>query len=345
MRPEKTNRPTQLAEGLRQIEIIEDSRHFTSTFEDKLKSCGLHPLTPRKLEILQVNLGYLCNQTCEHCHVDAGPQRREVMSKEIQEQCLEAIDSTQLHTVDLTGGAPEMNPHFKWFVQELSKRNVKVIVRSNLTILVSNAKYKEYPQFLAKNQVEVIASLPCYTAENVDKQRGSGVFDSSVKAIKKLNDLGYGKQDSGLNLHLVFNPGGASLPARQEALETDYKRELEERFGVVFNQLYTITNLPISRFLNSLLVMGKYETYMQKLVDAFNPVAAKSVMCRNTLSVDWQGYLYDCDFNQMLGLKIEHGTPIKEFNEAKLTGRNIVVNQHCFGCTAGAGSSCQGSIT
>jgi radical SAM/Cys-rich protein len=316
-------------------------------FVDKLREIDLFPLRPTDLEILQINVGYMCNLTCDHCHVDAGPDRKEIMTRDTMELCLRAIDLSNVHTVDLTGGAPEMNPDFEWFVEELTKRNVTTIVRSNLTILVSNKKYKKYPEFFKKHKVVVIASLPCYTKENVDKQRGDGVFDESIEALKALNAIGYGIEGSGLELDLVFNPGGASLPPPQEKLQEDYKRELLEYFGIEFNKLFTITNLPISRFLEFLLAAGRYEEYMNNLANAFNPSAAMGVMCRNTLSVSWDGDLFDCDFNQMLDLKVTNGAPrhIKDFNLELLSGRNIVLNQHCYGCTAGAGSSCQGSLT
>lgn len=300
---------------------------------------------PQALEILQINLGYMCNMTCNHCHVDAGPDRKEIMTKEVLEYCLLAIDASAIKTVDLTGGAPEMNPHFIWFVEELSNRNVHVIVRSNLTILVSNKKYSAYPDFFKKHNVEVVASLPCYTAENTDKQRGDAAFLKSIEALKVLNALGYGIEGTGLSLNLVYNPGGPSLPAPQESLEKDYKRELKSQFDLSFNHLYTITNLPISRFLDTLLDSKQYESYMMKLHDAFNPSTLGNVMCTNTLSVDWTGDLYDCDFNQMLQLKV--ASPIgniAEFDLAELNKRKIVLGNHCFGCTAGAGSSCQGAL-
>ena len=286
----------------------------------------------------------MCNQVCEHCHVDAGPDRKEIMIKEVLLQCLEVAKTPTVHTVDLTGGAPEMNPNFRWFVSEISQLGKKVIVRSNLTILTYK-KYLDIPQFYADNKVTVVSSLPCYSKENVDKQRGSGVFERSINALQRLNEVGYGKEGSGLELDLVFNPGGASLPPKQTALELDYKRELKELFNIEFNNLYTITNLPISRFLDFLLKEKKYEDYMNKLIESFNPAAAKNVMCRNTISVGWDGKLFDCDFNQMLELGVASSSQnIKDFNIEQLTKRNVILGQHCYGCTAGAGSSCQGSI-
>ena len=319
----------------------------STRFEQSLEQNELYPLKPAKLEILQVNLGKMCNQTCAHCHVDAGPDRKEIMSLKTMEHCIEALKkSPSIHTVDLTGGAPEMNPNFRWFVEEISKLNRKIIVRSNLTILVSNPPFSEYPEFFVKHKLIVIASLPCYTAENTDKQRGSGVFKKSIDALRVLNQLGYGLEGSGLEMNLVYNPVGPSLPPDQEKLESDYKRILNEAFDIHFNHLYTITNMPISRFLDHLLQTGRYETYMEKLIHAFNPSAAAGVMCRNTISVGWDGTLYDCDFNQMLELSFTNGSPrhIRDFNVEALNDRDIVIGQHCYGCTAGAGSSCQGSI-
>jgi len=315
------------------------------SFQEKLKQAKNHPLKPVKTEILQINLGKLCNQICEHCHVDAGPDRTEIMSKEVLEHCLRIAKETTISTVDLTGGAPEMNPNFKWFVSELSALGKKVIVRSNLTILTYK-KYQELPLFFKKHGIEVVSSLPCYSKENVDKQRGNGVFEKSIEALKNLNTLGYGKKDSSLQLNLVFNPGGASLPPNQNELEQAYKKELFELFGIEFNNLYAITNLPISRFLDFLLKKKKHEQYMDLLIDSFNPSSAENVMCRNTISVGWDGQLYDCDFNQMLELGVAASSKnIMNFDSEGLLKRNIVVGQHCFGCTAGAGSSCQGSLS
>jgi len=314
-------------------------------FKDKLSETGLFPLIPTETEILQINLGKLCNQVCEHCHVDAGPDRTEIMTKEVLQSCIGFAKNSSIHTVDLTGGAPEMNPDFKWFVSELNQLNKKIIVRSNLTILTYK-KYLDIPQFFKDNNVTVVSSLPCYTKDNVDKQRGNGVFKRSIQALKTLNDLGYGIKGSGLELDLVFNPGGPSLPPEQASLELDYKRELKDLFDIEFNHLYTITNLPISRFLDFLLKTGKTEEYMDKLIEAYNPVAAQNVMCRNTLSVGWDGNLFDCDFNQMLNLGIASSCRnIKDVNTEELDKRNIVLGQHCFGCTAGSGSSCQGTIS
>ena len=260
-------------------------------------------------------------------------------------QCLEAAKSKFIHTIDLTGGAPEMNPNFKWFISELSRLNKKVLVRSNLTILTYK-KYLEIPQFFREKKVNVVSSLPCYNKENVDKQRGRGVFKRSIEALRKLNELGYGKKGTGLKLDLVYNPTGIALPPNQTKLEADYKRELKELFNIEFNQLFTVTNLPINRFLDFLTKENKHEEYINKLIQSFNPAAAKNVMCRNTISVDWEGRLYDCDFNQMLEIGVSSSLKnIKDFNNDLLVKREIVLDQHCFGCTAGPGSSCQGSLT
>ncbi len=340
-----------LADPKKQIAILNNGlfqQKKLPRFEQKLKSIGLLPLKPTQLEILQVNVGYMCNLTCSHCHVDAGPDRKEIMTRETMQYCIEALKKApSIQTVDLTGGAPEMNPDFLWFVEEISRLKRKTIVRSNLTILVANKRFRHYPAFFAKHKVIVIASLPCYTAENTDKQRGNGVFSKSIEALNNLNELGYGKEGTSLELHLVYNPIGPFLPPAQKTLEDDYKKILSTQYGIVFNNLYTITNLPISRFLKYLMVSGNYESYMETLVNAFNPAAAAGVMCRNTLSVSWDGKLYDCDFNQMLELQLDTPTlsgHIKDFDLEQLQDRNIMLGQHCYGCTAGAGSSCQGAL-
>jgi len=332
-----------LADSREQLKIINKNNGFPA-FDEKYKLTGEEYLKTREIEIFQVNLGKMCNQVCKHCHVDAGPDRKEIMTKETMQLCLEALASSNIPTVDLTGGAPELNPNFKWFVDEIKKLNKHVMVRSNLTILEANG-FSDYAEFMANHKVEIISSLPYYKASFTDKQRGEGVFEKSIEAIKKLNSLGYSKEGTGLIFNLVYNPVGAFLPAPQESLEREYKKELEKNFGVTFNNLYTITNMPISRYLDYLLVSGNYESYMEKLINAFNPTAAVNVMCKFTLSISWDGYLYDCDFNQMLDLNLNHGAPrhIKDFNEEKLINRRIITGQHCFGCTAGAGSSCGGA--
>ncbi|MDE0536243.1 arsenosugar biosynthesis radical SAM (seleno)protein ArsS [Tenacibaculum sp. L6] len=316
------------------------------TFAKKLKETNQFPLRPKKLEILQINLGYMCNQVCAHCHVDAGPDRKEIMTIETMEQCLEVIRKTEAHTLDLTGGAPEMNPNFRWFVEEASKAGIKdFIVRSNLTIIRANKKYYDLPEFFKKHNIHVVSSMPHWTRGKTDKQRGDGVFDKSIEALKMLNAVGYGIEGTGLQLDLVYNPSGAFLPGDQAALENDFKKALKEDFDIVFNSLFAITNLPISRFLDYLIASENYEDYMYSLVEAYNPMAVENVMCTNTLSVSWDGYLYDCDFNQMLNLKVASKSQhISEYNEALLQNRDIIINQHCYGCTAGAGSSCQGTV-
>src|SRR5690554_3086336 len=338
-------RKSYLSKAENQIQLLEKDRLVGMRFNEKLKENKQYPLKARTINVLQLNLGYMCDLTCEHCHVDAGPDRKEIMTKETLEQILNIIDQTEVKTVDLTGGAPEMNPHFQWLVEELTKRNVKTIVRSNLTILVSNKHYRTYPEFFKKHKVEVIASMPCYSQENVNKQRGNGVFNRSIEALLKLNELGYGIEGTDLDLHLVFNPGGANLPPDQSSLEKDYKVRLKEDWNIEFNSLFTITNLPISRYLDFLLAANQYDNYMETLINAYNPAAAENVMCKDTISVDWEGFLYDCDFNQMLQLKVKSDCQhVSNFDKDILLESEIMIGQHCYGCTAGAGSSCQGTI-
>jgi radical SAM/Cys-rich protein len=343
-------RNSELAESKRQLEILSNGIFQSGDlpkFKDKIAENNQFPLKANTLEVLQINVGYMCNQVCSHCHVDAGPDRKEIMTKETMLQCLDVIKKTEAHTLDLTGGAPEMNPNFRWFVEEASKAGIKdFIVRSNLTIIRANKKYHDLPEFFKKHNVHVVSSMPHWTKGKTDKQRGNGVFDKSIQALKDLNAIGYGMPNSDLRLDLVYNPSGAFLPGNQTALEKDFKKVLLEDFGIQFHNLFAITNLPISRFLDYLIASENYEDYMYSLVEAYNPEAVKNVMCTNTLSVSWDGYLYDCDFNQMLNLpvdsKVKH---ISEFNSELLEGRQIVISQHCYGCTAGAGSSCQGSVT
>ncbi|MBI3399650.1 MAG: arsenosugar biosynthesis radical SAM protein ArsS [Deltaproteobacteria bacterium] len=315
-------------------------------FDISLSKSALYPLTATGITIFQVNVGRLCNQLCKHCHVDAGPDRKEVMQKNTMEACLDIIEKTDIPTIDITGGAPEMNPNFRWFIKEFRKRGRHVMVRSNLTIL-AEPDYKDLPEFFAENKVEVIASFPHYLEQTLDRQRGNGVFKKSIEALKQLNSIGYGKQDSGHVLNLVYNPAGAFLSPSQKALEADYKREMLKRYGIIFNNLYTITNMPIGRFFNYLNSSENYTSYMEKIILSYNPTAASLVMCRYTLSVGWDGSLYDCDFNQMLGMKVNHGAPshIKAFDIARLCNRQIVTGIHCYGCTAGGGSSCGGAVT
>ena len=300
-----------------------------------------------EVETLQVNLGYLCNQTCQHCHVNAGPRRKEIMDEKTIHTVLDYLRAKKVKTLDLTGGAPEMNPHFKRLVSEARKLGVRVIDRCNLTILVEEG-YEDLAEFLAEQGVEVAASLPCYLSDNVDAQRGTGVFDASINALKKLNVMGYGKDDSGLLLTLVYNPQGPSLPPSQQELEATYKRELSIRFGVTFNHLFTITNMPIQRFGSTLISKGEFASYMQLLKEAYSEENLGGVMCRSMVSVDWQGNLYDCDFNQMLGLPMldRNGEKmhLSELMKRSVEGNPIVVMDHCYGCTAGQGSSCGGAL-
>jgi radical SAM/Cys-rich protein len=314
-------------------------------FELALTDAGAEPLRAGGIEILQVNVGKLCNQTCRHCHVDAGPDRREIMSRETMRDCLALLERSGASTLDVTGGAPELNPYFRWFVSEAQSMGRRVIDRSNLTILVSPG-YTDLPEFLAERRVEVVASLPCYLPENVDGQRGEGVFAKSIRALRRLNEVGYGRSGTGLELTLVYNPVGPSLPPPQPMLEAAYRCELRERYGIEFNRLYTITNMPISRFLADLAATGRLEVYLQRLIDAFNPATLSGLMCRTTLSVGWDGTLYDCDFNQMLDLPISPEVPrhVRDIDPACLVGRIIRTGPHCFGCTAGSGSSCQGAV-
>jgi radical SAM/Cys-rich protein len=302
---------------------------------------------------LQINLGYLCNLSCTHCHVNAGPKRTELMLKETIEDVLAYIDQQGIQTLDLTGGAPEMNPDFKYLVKEARKRGVRVIDRCNLTILLEPG-YEDMAQFLANNQVDIVASLPCYAEQNVNEQRGKGVFQESVTALQQLNALGYGT-DQGLTLDLVYNPNGAFLPPNQQALEQDYKRSLYDEHGIVFNQLLTITNMPISRFGGMLLAKGLYDDYMGLLKQNFAQDNVESVMCKTLVSIDWQGYVYDCDFNQMLDMPLTHqqgsyiGSDkskqhIRDLLSINLQGESIVIGEHCYGCTAGQGSSCGGAL-
>ncbi len=333
----------ELSEIDRQLELLKNAN--LTLFQDKLSETDLFPLKALDVDVFQINVGKMCNQVCNHCHVDAGPDRKEIMTRETMQQCLDAIDKTSCSTIDLTGGAPEMNPDFRWFVEQLSAKGKKIIVRCNLTIIVANKKYNDLPEFFKKHKIEVASSLPYFTSTKTDAQRGDGVFDKSITALKMLNAVGYGKEGTGLILDLVYNPAGAFLPPEQSALEVDFKKKLKDRFDIVFNKLFAITNLPISRFLEYLVASENYEGYMNKLVEAYNPIAAAGVMCRNTISIGWDGYIFDCDFNQMLDLKVAiKGQHLKDFDIENLVNRTIIVNQHCYGCTAGSGSSCGGTV-
>lgn len=336
-----------LASPTNQLRILQDSSpSHLAPFGDKLAEYGVLPLIRQKLISLQINLGKVCNQTCTHCHVDAGPDRRESMSYETAKQVIEFLATSEVKTLDITGGAPEMNPQFRMLVQEARKLDKRVIDRCNLTILLANG-FTDLPEFLAEHQVSVVASLPCYLQENCDAQRGSGVFVKSIEAIHRLNELGYAQPKSSLQLDLVYNPTGLGLPPEQQKLEASYKSELDARYGIQFNNLLTITNMPVSRFLDDLLRRGKYEEYLEKLIHSFNPCTIDSLMCRSLLSVDWNGFIYDCDFNQMLDLAITENdgrVHISHLRDDLLTDRAIQTANHCYGCTAGCGSSCGGSL-
>jgi len=337
-------RQNPLASSAEQLKLLAAST-TCPPFEMQLNQAGLFPLRARGITVLQINVGKLCNQTCRHCHVDAGPDRTESMSRETAEQCIHALAQTDIPTVDITGGAPELNSSFRWMVEQARALGRHVMDRCNLTVLLIPSQ-ADLARFLATHRVEIIASLPSYRASQTDAQRGDGIFDKSIEALRLLNRLGYGLPDTGLALNLVYNPVGAFLPPKQEAIEAQFRKELHTRHHVEFNHLYTITNMPISRFLEFLVESGNYEGYMERLANAFNPTAAAGVMCRYTLSVGWDGTLYDCDFNQMLNLPVDHGAPahIRDFDPAQLHQRRIVTRNHCYGCTAGSGSSCGGAM-
>ena len=316
-------------------------------FKEKLKEVNIPDIKKGQLKILQLNIGYMCNQTCSHCHVDAGPNRKEMMSMKVLKKCLSLMSENKIETVDITGGAPEMHPNFRWFVKSIREKTKvdEIIVRSNLTIILANKKFFDLPNFFADNRIHIISSLPFYNKEKTDNQRGKGVFEKSILALKELNKVGYGKSNSNLKLDLVYNPSGAFLPPDQESLEIKFKEKLYNNFKIEFNNLFTITNLPISRFLDYLIASENYEEYMETLVSRFNPNATKELMCKNTISVSWEGYIYDCDFNQMLDLKINSkNNTVFKCKIQGLVDKKIQVSQHCYGCTAGAGSSCQGTI-
>jgi radical SAM/Cys-rich protein len=317
------------------------------TFEAHLRAGGLAPLVRARTTTLQVNVGKLCNQACHHCHVEAGPKRKEIMGAGVADKLLALLEASPgVETVDLTGGAPELNPSFRTLVRRTRGLGRRVIDRCNLTVLFE-AGQEELASFLAEHEVEVVASLPCYSADNVDKQRGRGVFDKSVRALQALNALGYGQPGSRLKLSLVYNPTGASLPPPQERLAARYHVELREHFGLEFHDLYTITNMPIARFADQLARDGQHEAYLGLLVNHFNPAAVPQLMCRSLVSVGWDGGLYDCDFNQMLELPLGAGprTIFELDSLAALEGAPVTTASHCFACTAGAGSSCGGSLT
>ena len=309
-----------------------------------IKQTAFPEIYREKLNTLQINLGYKCNQTCLHCHVNAGPNRKEMMDIETMRQIIDFIKKFKIKVIDLTGGAPELNPHFEFLIRSAKKLNCHVIDRCNLTILIESKK-KNIINFLTKNNVEIVASLPCYQKENVDRQRGSGVFSKSIKALKKLNENGYGINNN-LVLNLVYNPQGTELPPNQSKLEALYKQKLDDEYGIKFNNLFTITNMPIARFGSTLLSKGTFNQYMTLLKKSFSSKALGNVMCKTLISVDYQGYVYDCDFNQMLGIRLSDNKKkhISEINVGQLAGSKIHVADHCYGCTAGSGSSCGGSL-
>ncbi len=335
-----------LSSPVEQLAVLGDPTRVKSLrFQQRVAEQGLS-LQRTRLATLQINVGKVCNQTCTHCHVDAGPERRESMSRQTAEQVIGFLAESHVETLDITGGAPEMNPNFRYLVERAAGLGKNVIDRCNLTILLAKG-FSYLPEFLASHRVNVVASLPCYLEDNCDAQRGGGVFVKSIQAIRALNQLGYAQPDSGLKLDLVYNPVGLGLPPQQAQLEQQYRQQLSERYAISFNSLFTITNMPISRFLHDLLSQGKYEIYMQKLIEGFNPQTVTELMCRSLISVDWQGYLYDCDFNQMLDLPLcstQRRLHISEVHDCDLIGRLIQTANHCYGCTAGCGSSCTGSV-
>lgn len=314
-------------------------------FTQVLKEHNL-ALKREQIEILQVNIGKRCNQACHHCHVESGPNRTENMELKTVDRLLELLSqSPKIHTVDITGGAPELNPHFRYFVKEIRKMGKDVIDRCNLTVFYEKGQ-EDTPEFLAENGIQIVASLPCYKEDNVNAQRGKGVFGKSISALLKLNKLGYAKLSSNLNLNLVYNPVGEHLPPAQNQLEIDYKKHLKKEFNIEFNQLFTITNMPIKRYAHTLKRDGKIESYMQLLIDNFNPGTIQNLMCTNLVSIGYDGQIYDCDFNQMLEIplnwKKQNIWDIKNLNEID---SGIALKEHCFGCSAGAGSSCGGSLS
>jgi radical SAM/Cys-rich protein len=328
-----------------------DEKTATADFDATLAARQCGQLVREETRTLQINVGKLCNQACHHCHVDAGPRRTEIMPRPVAERTIELLgQSPTVEVVDITGGAPELNPNFRWLVERAAKRGCHVIDRCNLTVLFQPGM-EDLSEFLAGHQVEIVASLPCYTAENVDKQRGRGVFEKSIHALRALNGLGYGMPESPLALNLVYNPLGPSLPPPQDQLEADYKNQLRDGFGIQFHRLLTLNNMPIQRFASSLRLKGQYEAYMSTLVNHFSPQNVPGLMCRSLVSVGWEGALYDCDFNQMLEIDMTRSTGapaltiwnVESFSG--LSGQHIRTGSHCFGCTAGAGSSCRGALT
>lgn len=328
--------------SISQLECL-DSVKGIQPFAEKLQEINAYPLKSKNaIQTMQMNIGKVCNLSCKHCHVEAGPARTETMSREIMAQGLQMMADNQIRTLDITGGAPELNPHFQWLIQEADKLNCHVMTRSNLTVL-DKEKYRRMPAFYAEHKVEVVSSLPYYTEKDADRMRGSGVFQSSVKILKRLNEVGYGREGGNLKLNLVYNPGGAFLPAAQQGIEADYRRVLLNQYGITFNNLFVIGNFPVGRFLAFLRNSGNLQRYMEQLASSFNPATVQNVMCRDMISVSWDGYLFDCDFNQMLDLsrtaKHISRCGVADFNDREIAGHN-----HCYACTAGSGSSCGGAV-
>ena len=315
---------------------------YIPKFSEKIKDKSLCK-TNSSLKVMQINVGNLCNLACKHCHVEAGPNGKNIMSLDVMKDCLEVFRENNFTTLDITGGAPEMNPNFKWLVKEASKLGCKVIVRTNLVILTEKG-YEDYPEFYRDNKVEVVSSLPYYSEKNTDKQRGNGVFEKSIKALLRLNEVGYGKEKD-LILNLVYNPCGAFLPPTQGEMEAEYKKKLKYKYGIEFNNLFTITNNPVGRFGLFLKNSDNLEGYMKKLHNSFNSSTVEFMMCRDQISIGFDGYIYDCDFNQTLNWKIEGENHISNLKGKKLAVRNIALGNHCYACTAGSGSSCGGSTT
>jgi radical SAM/Cys-rich protein len=347
------HRRSPLASSQYQLDLLEATSPTQANFADRLAQQGLPTLHPATLEIFQINVGKLCNMTCRHCHVDASPDRREIMDLETIELCLKALDQTEAHTVDITGGAPELNPHFRYLVDQCVARGKQVIDRCNLTVLLLPT-LTDLPEWLAARGVEVVCSLPHYRRLNTDTQRGDGTFEKSIEALRRLNAAGYGKGDPQRRLTLVSNPVGAFLASSQAKMEQEWKTGLLKHQGVSFDRLIALNNMPISRFLEWLEQSGNLESYLELLVNSFNAATIAGLMCRNTLSISWDGRMFDCDFNQMLDLEIQppsqsgqstqHSAHVRDFNPDWLAQRQIVTARHCFGCTAGAGSSCGGAI-
>ena len=317
------------------------------SFQESLQDSELWPLRPSKIDIFQINLGRVCNQTCAHCHVDAGPDRKEVMSDEVLDRCLEIFEQSSISTIDITGGAPEMHPRFREIISRCGAMpDRKIMHRCNLTAIMTKPMW-DIGNLLGENKVEIVASLPSFKEKQTDVQRGDGIFETSIACLRRLNEMGDGKEGTGLNLNLVTNPVGAILPGSQASLEREFKRQLKRRYDIDFNNLFVITNMPISRFLDFLVEGDLLIDYMTRLANAYNPVAAAGVMCRNTISIGYEGNLYDCDFNQMLEVGLDHKTSqtVFDWDLERLERRDIVIDEHCFGCTAGAGSSCGGETS